>query len=275
MTKERELDILRKRAAKLAVAGDWGSVAIEVNTRMIAIDDLASDAYTRLARAFREQGKLSAARDMYAQVLTFDPRNAIARNNLADLDKFIGRADEMAQVATLSTFDEAFAVGVAARRSRRHALAVAALERALSLRPESLHAWNALGAAHRHRGNPDAARSAYEHALGLTRNPVSLVGLGAVARDVRDFARAIELYSQVLAINAYNAYGLNGLGGVYVDIGQLEDAERCFTEASKLYEGRDEAVQCLTDLRERYRERGDAEGSARIKNWLKTLVTTE
>ena len=182
MASDSELHDLRERAKSLALAGEWGAAAIEINTRMLAIDDRAADAYTRLARCFREQGRLAAAHEMYMQVLTFDSHNVIARNNLAKIEKEIGRADELRGIASISSFDEAFAVGVAARKRNRYALAVAALARAVELRPKSVHAWNALGAAYRHSGALAQARSAYEHALVLARNVVALIGLAAVAR---------------------------------------------------------------------------------------------
>src|SRR5437867_3088720 len=136
MAVNSELYDLRERAKSLALAGEWGATAIEINTRMLEIDDRAADAYTRLARCFREQGRLAAAREMYMQVLTFDSHNIIARNNLAKIEKAIGRADELRGVASIGSFDEAFALGVAARRRNRYALAVAALARAVELRPE-------------------------------------------------------------------------------------------------------------------------------------------
>src|SRR5689334_6866107 len=101
---DSELHALRRRAESLALAGEWGITAIEINTRMLAINDRAADAYTRLARCFREQGRLAAAREMYRQVLTFDSHNTIARNNLAKIEKEIGRADELSGVSSIGSF---------------------------------------------------------------------------------------------------------------------------------------------------------------------------
>ena len=54
MSSDSELHDLRERAKSFALAGEWGATAIEINTRMLEIDDRAADAYTRLARCFRE-----------------------------------------------------------------------------------------------------------------------------------------------------------------------------------------------------------------------------
>ena len=271
MASDSELHDLRERAKSLALAGEWGAAAIEINTRMLAIDDRAADAYTRLARCFREQGRLAAAHEMYMQVLTFDSHNVIARNNLAKIEKEIGRADELRGIASISSFDEAFAVGVAARKRNRYALAVAALARAVELRPKSVHAWNALGAAYRHSGALAQARSAYEHALVLARNVVALIGLAAVARDLRHHDKAMTLYLDVLRSEPDHIYALNGLGGVYADIGRLAEAEACFRRTSALAGGRAEAVRGLETLRREYEVRGDNEAVERIGRWLAQL----
>jgi tetratricopeptide (TPR) repeat protein len=271
MASDSEIHDLRRRAESLALAGEWGNTAIEINRRILEIDDHAAGAYTRLARCFREQGRLAAAREMYTQVLAFDPQNRIARNNLAKIEKEIGRADELSGVSSLGSFDEAFAVGVAARKRTRYALAIAALLRAVELRPESVHAWNALGAAYRHKGALDQARSAYEHALGVARNVVTLIGLAAVMRDLCEHDKAMALYTDVLRGAPDHAYALNGLGGVYTDIGRLGKAEECFRRASKLAAGRVDAVRGLEMLRQQYEGQGDKEAAERIGRWLTQL----
>jgi tetratricopeptide (TPR) repeat protein len=266
-----ELHKLRERAEALALASDWGETAIQLNTHMLEIDDRAADAYTRLARCFLMQGRLSSAREIYNQVLSFDPRNTIARNNLKKIEREIGEADELAEVSAMTSFEEAFAVGVAARKRKHYPLAIAALSRAVELQPRSIHAWNALGAAYRHKRDFTPACSAYERALNLARNVVSLIGLAAVARDACDHERAIELYSDVLHAEPNQAYALNGLGGVYADMRRLEEAEECFKRASELPDGRIYAVKGLEMLRLQYEEQDDMEGGRRIGRWLVRL----
>ena len=101
MSSDSEIHDLRQRAESLSFSGEWGEIAIELNTRMLEIDDRAADAYTRLARCFREQGRLVAAREIYTQALTFAPKNVIARNNLAKIEKEISRAGELSGVSSI------------------------------------------------------------------------------------------------------------------------------------------------------------------------------
>lgn len=272
MSSDSEFNDLQRKAKLLARSGEWGKTAIEINTRMLEIDDRAADAYTRLARCFRKQGRLIAAREMYSQVLTFDSNNTIARNNLAEIEKQIGRADELSGVSSICSFDEAFSVGVAARKRKRYALAIAALLRAIELRPESVHAWNALGAANRHKGSLSQAARVYDHAMRLSRNIVSLTGLAAVARDSHEPDKAISLYTEVLKGAPDHAYALNGLGGVYADIGRFDKAEEYFKRASELSEGREDAVRGLEKLRLNFEAQRNIEAAKRISRWLAQLA---
>ena len=73
---------LVNKAKAFARLGDWGSEAVSVNTQIVEIDPLNSNAYTRLAKCFLSQEKLAAAHEMYLQVLEFDPKNMIACKNV-------------------------------------------------------------------------------------------------------------------------------------------------------------------------------------------------
>ena len=276
-----QLADLRKQAEALALAGEWGERAIEINTRMLELDDRAADAYTRLGRCFREQGRLEAAREMYLQVLEFDPQNKIATNSLrrieADLQRRAAderarrRAEEIQTALAAAGYNELMAVGVSARKRRQYDLAIAAFTRAVELRPASVYAWNALGATYRHSGKLARAQESYRRALALGENPVSLVGLGAVERDLRNYDEAVRIYDTVLLDNPDDAFALNGIGGVYADMGKLREAEDCFKRALELADGREQAVDGLEVLKGKYAERGDATGFERVTQWLAHL----
>lgn len=271
MSSETNLSVLRKKAESLALSGKWGQDSIHTNTQMLEIDEHASDAYTRLARCFLEQGNYLAAQDMYTQVLVFDPQNRIAINNFKRLKKDVDRLQELRDVAAIDNYDEAFSVGIASRRGGKIALAVAALSRAVELKADSHFAWNALGAAFRHHQRPNEAQKAYEKALGLSFNLVSLVGLAAVERDIGNTEKSIALYEKVLDRNQNNAYALNGMGGVLFDLGYCEKAEEYFRRALRFEEGRVDAVKGLQALQRHYESKGDKEAVARVTRWLDEL----
>lgn len=327
-----ELADLRKQAEALALAGEWGERAIEINTRMLELDDQAADAYTRLGRCFREQGRLDAAQEMYLQVLEFDPPNKIATNSLRRIQEALQRreaeerarrraeenraaraamelrhhaaeeerarrraeeiktaraaaesrrqaaeerarrrAEEIQAALAAADYNELMAVGVSARKRRRYDLAVAALTRAVEMRPTSVHAWTALGALYRHSGELERAQESYRRALALGEDPVLLVALGAVERDLGNHEEAVRIYDKVLLDNPDDTFALNGIGGVYADIGKLREAEDCFKRASELADGCEQAVDGLEVLKGKYAERGDTAGVERVTQWLAHL----
>lgn len=272
---------LRKQAEALALAGEWGERAIEINTRMLELDDRAADAYTRLGRCFREQDRLDAAKEMYLQVLEFDPQNKIATNSLRRIQEALQRqaaeervrrrAEEIQAALAAAGYNELMAVGMSARKRRQYDLAIAALSRAVELRPASVYAWNALGGSYRHSGKLARAQESYRRALALGENPASLVGLGAVERDLGHYEEAVRLYDTVLLNNPDDAFALNGIGGVYTDMGKLREAEDCFQRALQLSDGNEQAVDGLESLKGKYAERGDTAGVKRIMQWLARL----
>lgn len=271
-----DLENLGEKAKQLALSDEWGAQAIAINTHIIELDEHAADAYTRLAKCFLAEGKTIAAYDMYKQVLEFDPKNTIAINNLQRLEYNIARAREeqvFEDIATLSSYEEAFSIGIAARRQGKLKLAIVALQRALELKPDNIYAFNALGAAYRRSGNSDNASRMYQNALSIVMNSVSLVGLAAVKRDLSLYEEAIALYKKVLSSEPHNAYALNGLGGVYTDLGSYTTAENYFNEALSVNEGIKEAKRGLERLLEIYTKSGDVESIQRIKRWLKTFST--
>lgn len=232
-----EGDLLRGlilQAEQLVRENNWSSKAIELNTRILELDDRVSGAYTRLAKCFREQGKYEAAREMYRQVLTFDPTNRIAGNSLIELEKWVLAKGQAEMISSLESYEEAFTVGCSASRRGKHALARMALLKAVELWPGSIHAWNALGAVYRRIGAPELGRQSYQAALNLKPNSASLVGLAAIARDQGDLDRAQRLYGEVLRAEPRNQYALKGLGGVLADLGLLDEADRYFELAATI-----------------------------------------
>jgi hypothetical protein len=78
---------LTGRARALAIAQDFGAEALEVNRQLVAADpgDLASR--TRLARCYREAGRLEESEAEYREVLSRDPKNLIAAGGLATIEQ--------------------------------------------------------------------------------------------------------------------------------------------------------------------------------------------
>jgi Flp pilus assembly protein TadD len=84
MTEIRPAESDRARARRLAIAGDFGPEALALNVELLSIDPNDQDARTRLARCYREAGRIDEARSEYEEVLR-DPGQA------ADLVRLVAR----------------------------------------------------------------------------------------------------------------------------------------------------------------------------------------
>ena len=76
---------LQRQADQLAIMGDWGPAAEDVNRRLLEMDPGRKVAMTRLARCLREKGDGEAAEALYVEILALDPTNLIASNFLRGL----------------------------------------------------------------------------------------------------------------------------------------------------------------------------------------------
>jgi tetratricopeptide (TPR) repeat protein len=83
---EQQVSSLERQAEELAQRGEWGASAEAVNRQIIELVPGQPAAYTRLARCLKDRGDFSSAEAIYRQVLTFDPTNAIASNNVGRID---------------------------------------------------------------------------------------------------------------------------------------------------------------------------------------------
>ena len=89
---------LTEQAITLASQGRWED-AIQANRRLLTYYPQEADAYNRLGKALTELGRYGEARDAYAQALTADPGNSIARRNLDRL-KVLAERDQAAPAGT-------------------------------------------------------------------------------------------------------------------------------------------------------------------------------
>lgn len=84
---------LKQLAIDAAIAGDWNQ-AVELNREVLTNDSNDVEALNRLARAYFILGQVETAKKNYKKVLTIDPYNQIASNNLKRLSKIDGQTNE-------------------------------------------------------------------------------------------------------------------------------------------------------------------------------------
>jgi pentatricopeptide repeat protein len=155
-----------------------------------------------------------------------------------------------AMLGTITEFDEAWYVGMAAKRSQKFELAAMALERAAELGPAP-YVLTALASTYRKLGDLEAAENLYKHVLENGCHIPAMVGLAAVYRSQKQPHQARELYDMVLEADRTNPYALRGLVGVYADINQPHAAEVYHAESEThraRLRMRDTSGQCLRQL---------------------------
>jgi hypothetical protein len=75
------------RARQLALAQDFGSEALRINEALVAANSADAASRTRLARCYREAGRLEDAEAQYREVLRLDPKNRIAAGGLQAIEQ--------------------------------------------------------------------------------------------------------------------------------------------------------------------------------------------
>ncbi len=121
-------------------------------------------------------------------------------------------------------------------RNGKAAEAIEKLKRATRLMPDEPRAWNLLGLAYHHSGEPQLALQAYRQALAKDRSNIVAVthyNLGTLLIEQGNAAGAIdELRSYTLITNSVP--GLVKLRSAQLRLRQLDSAERSFAAALRL-----------------------------------------
>ena len=208
------------------------SVAVEARPDYLA-------ALAGLAALDRSEGSV-AARDRYARLVELDPADWDMRRAYGEV---LAEAGQLAQAqAELNKVLQAAPDDVRARRAMALVLAsrragpelVADLEEVVRLQPDSVDARMDLGAAYLGVGKRSEAEAVYDEIL--RRRPRSAAALklcGDLARARGDLKKAASLYGRLRWISPDDPRPVFLLGTAFYEAGNLNAAERWFTEAAK------------------------------------------
>jgi hypothetical protein len=105
------------RARALAIAQDFGAEALKLNGQLVAADATDVASRTRLARCYREAGRIEESEAQYREVLRIDPRNRIASGGLASIDQDRRRGAEAIEEASAPRAQRARRAAAPARRT--------------------------------------------------------------------------------------------------------------------------------------------------------------
>ena len=208
------------------------SVAVEARPDYLA-------ALAGLAALDRSEGS-AGARDRYARLVELDPADLDMRRAYGEV---LAEAGQLAQAqAELNKVLEASPDDLRARRALALVLAsrragpelVADLEEVVRLQPDSVDARMDLGAAYLGVGRHSQAEAVYDEVL--RRRPRAAAALklcGDLARARGDLRKASSLYGKLRWIAPNDPRPAFLLGTTFYEAGNLNAAERWFTEASK------------------------------------------
>jgi tetratricopeptide (TPR) repeat protein len=125
-------------------------------------------------------------------------------------------------------------LGVACQHAGQPAEAAAAYQRALAHNRDLMEAHYNLGCLWLEQNKPDAAASEFiAYTLRRSKAPEGWLKLGLAQLQARDVAAAEKSFSTALYLSPDNAEALNGLGLARVERGRPSEAAQFFTAATK------------------------------------------
>jgi len=228
-------------------------VELSVDDRSQAVtrfteDTEAYDLYLRGRSALRSRqnaDNIRHALDFFQQALSRDPGFALAYVGLADgslalydetkegewVQKAVA-AGEQAQRLNQDLPEVYFCLGSVYRTIGRRAEAIAVLNRAIELAPNSDDGYRRLGAALVGDGRTPEALAAYRKAVEL--NPyywLNYSALGGAHFEIGEYNEALEAYQKVTELEPDNVWGYLNIGAVRFSLGKYEEAIPAFEKA--------------------------------------------
>ena len=199
-------------------------------------------------RRQQDPRNVEAAVRLYEDALQVDPRFALAFAGLADasLQMYQETRERLWADRALAAsqqgkrLDESLVeVRIAAANTNLATgnlnEAIAELQYALKLAPNSDDAYRRLATAYRQAGRLEDALHMQEEAIRV--NPYYWLNhnaMGAAAFRIGDTVRAEEAFNKVIELEPDNVNGFNNLGAIYLTTGRYAQAATAFLRATKL-----------------------------------------
>jgi tetratricopeptide (TPR) repeat protein len=156
---------------------------------------------TRIADSCKALQQYDKAEEAYRQILQFAPEDRFALTGMADLQHRLGRDEE----------------------------AIRYYEKVLEFDQNELHILTIIGKLCWRINNFDKAESYFRRALKIDpHNPYALYGLGNCYRWHRQYAKAIEIWQEILHYSEGTQALFTRMGDAYVNLGDLEAAKKSY-----------------------------------------------
>lgn len=228
----RYLGFVHLEGGRPAQARAMWTYALDVRSNYLA-------ALVGLAALDRTAG-LPSARDHYAQIVDLDPEDMEARRTYGELLYEAGAMEqaevELGKVVQANPNDlrarRSLALVLAARRAGPEL--VSELEQVVKLDPDDLEARMDLAAAYTSLGRVTDAETVYDEVLRRRPKHGPALKLSAdLARTRGDVTKAAELYGKLRLVAPQDPRPVFLLGSAQYDAGNIDAAERLFSEGAR------------------------------------------
>lgn len=184
----------------------------------------------------------------------------------------ITKQKEIDQILSQATsYHEAFAIGVSAKRHGNNELALLMLQKACEISPTDF-CMVALAATYRAIGEFKRGEKIYRDILNINPlNSAALVGLAAILKDVKNFNEGYQLSKKALQQNPDDCAALYCLGSICNEMNRIEEAEDYFLKAIKIGCESIGLTDNVISLRNSYKAKGNITAVEKLDRVLQTI----
>ena len=227
------------------------------------------------------RGEYERAADGYRSILSGDPQNLTALQNLALCGYQIGNfAEAHSAIQSLTSLSPSNAtaqhiLGLISVSLGDEAGAVRAFETSVQLKPDNTSCLNELGNLYLRQGQPDRAQSAFAQALELEPESILvLYNLGVTLQQLNDAAGAADLFEAAIRLKPDFAEAHCNLGLALVDQGKSLEGIAAYHRAIEIRPDFPEAYANLSKPLVDQRRLAEAEDALKTALDLRPDYTT-
>jgi Tfp pilus assembly protein PilF len=190
-----------------------------------------------MGNAYKGQGKLEEAVEVYSKALNINPDYAEAFYNIGNTLQEQGKFDE----------------------------AITSYNKALAIKPDYAEAYNNMGITLKKQGKLEEAVEAYRKALNINPDYADAHNnMGNALQDQGKLEEAITSYNKVLSLKPDDAEAYNNMGNTLQKQGKLEEAIEAYRKALLL---KPDYAEAYTNMGLTYLCKGSLEEGFKFNEW--------
>jgi tetratricopeptide (TPR) repeat protein len=213
--------------------------AIGYLQRALSANDSDAETYNNLGLAYKGLKQFAEAQSALERSIQMNPRQPETLNNLGNILASIDRHDQ-----AISYFESALSLdqqhvgclnnlSVSLNEVGRLADALQVIEHAIGVDKDRSRSHNNKGELLLQATQYEKAKEAFTKAIALDGNIVAKINLSTALKQLGDEQAAVNALEEVLVLEENNAEALNRLGVLHEQLGDMEQAAKCFRLAIK------------------------------------------